>query len=304
MPAPQVTKLRHVGLAAPNFDDERAFLSGVWGLREVGRDGDVAYFATEASPEAFVFRLRKADEKRMDVLAFGAEDAAAVEAIAARLASNGVELVGEPGKLSAPGGGYGFRFFDIDGRVVEVSSDVEDRPARALGKGESIPATLAHVVMHTGNIPRTVKFYEDQLGFRISDWLGEFMCFARCNAMHHSIAFLPGPTAINHVAFEMRDLEEMMRGTGRLLREKVHLAWGPGRHVAGNNAFSYFIDPAGNVIEYTADVERVDDATWKPTVYPPGPDITDQWGTGVLSGGPPTMPKPVRDPGLWRPPPV
>jgi catechol 2,3-dioxygenase-like lactoylglutathione lyase family enzyme len=302
--AHQVTRLRHVGLAAPNFEEERAFLTNVWGLREVGREGETAYFAAEGSPDAFVFRLRSADEKRMDVLAFGADSAAAVDGIAERLAGDGVKLVSEPGSLAAPGGGYGFRFFDIDGRTVEVSSDVEDRPVRELGRGESIPATLAHVVMHTPDIPKTVGFYERHLGFRISDWLGEFMCFARCNAMHHSIAFLPGPTAVNHVAFEMRDLEEMMRGTGRLLREKVHLAWGPGRHVAGNNAFSYFIDPAGNVIEYTADVERVDDKTWKPTVYPPGPDITDQWGTGILSGGPPTMPRPVLDPGLWTPPPV
>jgi hypothetical protein len=102
----------------------------------------------------------------------------------------------------------------------------------------------------------------------------------------------------------MRDLDEMMRGTGRLLREKVTLAWGPGRHTAGNNTFSYFIDPSGNVIEYTAEVERVDDAAWRPTVYPPGPDVTDQWGTGVLSGGVATMPRPVVDPGLWTPPPI
>ena len=37
-----------------------------------------------------------------------------------------------------------------------------------------------------------------------------------------------------------------MRGTGRLLRAGVEKVWGPGRHMAGNNTFSYFLDPHGN----------------------------------------------------------
>ena len=74
--------------------------------------------------------------------------------------------------------------------------------------------------------------------------------------------------------------------------------------LAGNNCFCYFQDRQGNTLEYTAEVERVDEATWKPTVFPPSPDVTDQWGTGVLGGGPQKMGHPTPDPGLWQVPPV
>jgi catechol 2,3-dioxygenase-like lactoylglutathione lyase family enzyme len=300
-----VIGLRHVGLAVPDFDTERQFVGGAWGLKETGGGADIAYLAAESSAEPYVLRLRKAGERRLDVIAFAAADEAAVDAMAERLAAAGAKLISPPGPLNGPGGGYGFRFFDLDGRPIEVSANVTERAARTLDRGESIPATLSHVVLHTPDVKKAVDFYVQHLGFRVSDWLGEFMCFLRCNEIHHCLAFIPGPPTLNHAAFEMRDVEEMMRGVGRLLREDVVLGWGPGRHVAGNNAFSYFVSPSGTVLEYTAEVERVDDATWKPTVYKPGPDTMDQWGTSMMDGrGPQKLGHASVDPGLWQPPPL
>jgi 2,3-dihydroxy-p-cumate/2,3-dihydroxybenzoate 3,4-dioxygenase len=300
-----VTGLRHLGLAVPDFETERRFMGGAWGLTEADGASDIAYLAAEGSPEPYVVRLRKADERRLDVIAFSAADEASVDDVAQRLAGAGVKLIGEPGPLAGPGGGYGFRFFDLDGRPVEISARVVERTARELDRGESIPASLSHVVLHTPDVKKAVDFYVQNLGFRVSDWLGEFMCFLRCNAIHHCIAFMPGPPTLNHAAFEMRDVEEMMRGVGRLTGQDVVLGWGPGRHVAGNNAFSYFLSPSGAVIEYTAEVERVDEATWKPTVYTPSPSIMDQWGTGTMDGrGPQKLGHASVDPGLWQAPPV
>ncbi|MGC4108948.1 MAG: hypothetical protein QM747_00635 [Nocardioides sp.] len=72
-------------------------------------------------------RLRKAAEKRLDLISFGAESPEAVDALAQKLAGQGVQIASEPDKLQTAGGGYGFRFFDIDGRTVEISADVETR---------------------------------------------------------------------------------------------------------------------------------------------------------------------------------
>ena len=222
-----------------------------------------------SSDEPFVTRLRGAEKRSLDLIGFAADDRATVDALAVKLGRDGVKLISEPHRLDSPGGGYGFRCFDLDGHVLEISSDVTPGAARELNRGESIPAILSHIVLHTPDLKKAVAFYEEHLGFKVSDWLGDFMCFLRCNEVHHSIAFLPGPPCLNHVAYEMRDIDEMMRGAGRLLKAKVPLKWGPGRHTAGNNTFSYFFDPAGNSVEYTAAVDRVDDATWKPTIYPP-----------------------------------
>ena len=324
----RVTHLRHVDVAVPNFDEQADFYAGVWGLTKIDSEPGVAYFAAEGSPEQFIYRIRKANEKRLDLVAFGAEDAAAVDALAADLAADGVRFASEPGKLQTPGGGYGFRFFDPEGRTIEVSSDVAERPYRQLDPRESIPVAINHVVLSSKSRQQTQAFYAEKLGFQMSDWI-PFMGFFRCNTNHHSLAIADAEvTTLNHVAFEVRGIDEMMRGAGRVLKDgRAHVMMGPGRHSAGDNTFYYFFDPEGNVSEYTAEVEQIlDDDAWTPREHPP----IDMWGTASMPGRPASGPggpggpaaaanmpagraakpddAPVRvrteDPGLWIAPPV
>ena len=87
------------------------------------------------------------------------------------------------------------------------------------------------------------------------------MVFLRCNPAHHRLAILPGPPALNHVAFDVSSVDELMRGLARLTEKGVKLSWGPGRHTAGNNTFTYYLTPNGNAVEYTSDLEEVDEET-------------------------------------------
>jgi hypothetical protein len=89
----------------------------------------------------------------------------------------------------------------------------------------------------------------------------------------------------------------MMRGIHRLKEKGVDIRWGPGRHTAGNNTFSYFVTPNGFAVEYTSELEEVDDATWKASVHKPSALVMDQWQIGI--GGPQTMPHPEPDKGLF-----
>ena len=95
------------------------------------------------------------------------------------------------------------------------------------------------------------------------------------------LAIARGPhPSLHHASFELRGLDEYMRGTGRLLRAGVEKIWGPGRHLAGNNTFSYFLDPHGNTVEYTTELEQVDEDSWHPHLYDfTQPEVADQWGT-------------------------
>jgi catechol 2,3-dioxygenase-like lactoylglutathione lyase family enzyme len=306
----RVTHLRHVAVAVPDFEKQVAFYESEWGLTRTEQDRDIAFFAAEGSPEQYILRIRRADAKRIDLLAFGAASAEDVDALAEELATAGVRFASEPGKMDTPGGGYGIRFFDPDGRVVEVSSDVAPRPYRQLDERESIPVKLSHVVVNSPKLDEVKAFYEEKLGFRLSDWLGGFMSFLRCTTDHHSLAIARGPHAsLNHVSFEMRGIDEFMRGTGRLLRRGYHLQWGPGRHGAGDNTFAYFLDPNGNVSEYTTAMEQiVDDEAWKPRVWDPAsPDTQDQWGTASRQQPPENVPVEslnIPDAGAWTAPPV
>jgi len=281
-----ISHLRHIDLAVPDFEGYVRFYEDVWGLVRVADDSGLVFLAAAGSPEQYILRIRRSPAKRLDLISFGAASPADVDALAGRLAAAGVTLVAEPAALGTPGGGYGLRFFDLDGRTVEVSSDVAGRQHRKVEEREAIPVRLSHVVVNSAQPEATRDFYASALGFRLSDTLnsphlGDLMYFMRCNPLHHSFAVARGPhVSLHHASFEMRGLDEYMRGSGRVLRSGARMVWGPGRHKAGDNTFSYFLDPQGNTAEYTTELEVLDEDAWHPHVYDVTDPLTqDVWGT-------------------------
>jgi len=295
----KVTDIRYVGYGVPDFNAERVFYRDIWGLKEVADQDGIAYFAAEGDPERFVVRLRPSADKRIDVIALAAETRTDVESLYAKVRAAGCRIVFEPRTLQGLGEGYGFRFFSADGLPFEISSNVQRGSARELQRWEGIPQKISHVVMHSPDHKAAADFFVKVLGFKVSDWLGDFMCFLRCNEWHHRIAFVPGPACLNHVAYDVLSVDDLMRGMARLKKTGTETVWGPGRHTAGNNTFCYFITPNGYTVEYTSDLDRIDEATWVARTYKPGPEVIDQWGIGV--GGPQTMPHAEPDKGLFNP---
>src|SRR5262245_47435557 len=88
---------------------------------------------------------------------------------------------------------------------------------------------LGHVVLNVRDVERSARFYTDVLGFEISDVYPEDMVpggmvFLRCNPDHHGIALvgsLAEPATnddLNHVAFEVATLDEVVRAHEHLRR--------------------------------------------------------------------------------------
>ena len=295
----RVTEIRYVGYGVPDLAAERAFYNDQWKLVEAGEQDGMVHFAAEGSPDSYVVRLRQNDDARVDVIALAADTRADVDALHDKVVASGCRIIFAPRDLATLGGGYGFRFFSPDGLPFEISSDVARRTPRDLTRWEGVPQKISHIVLHSPDHKAMVQWFCDVLGFKVSDWLGDFMCFMRCNEAHHRIAFLPGPPCLNHVAYDMLSLDDMMVGIHRLKQAGTDLRWGPGRHTAGNNTFSYFTTPAGLAVEYSSELENVDFDTHEAKIHPPAPGVMDQWGIGV--GGPQTMPHPAPDKGLFQP---
>jgi catechol 2,3-dioxygenase-like lactoylglutathione lyase family enzyme len=295
----RVTEIRYVGYGTSDFDAERAFYADDWGLVEVAATDDMAWFKTHGHDEHHVVRLHRREGNCVEVIALAADSREDVDALLGKVQDAGCRIIHDARELDAPGGGYGFRFFSPDGLPFEISADVKRADKRAMERWEGMPVKISHIVLHSPDHQAAVKFFTDVLGFKVSDWLGDFMCFMRCNSAHHRIALLPGPPCLNHVAYDMLGVDDMMRGAARLKQRGTDLRWGPGRHTAGNNTFSYFTTPSGFAVEYTSELEEVDFETHEHKVHEPGPQVMDQWGTGV--GGPQTMPKPEADPCLFTP---
>jgi len=298
----RVTEIRYVGYGVSDLAAESKFYEETWGLERVPSDDGssqdaMAWFKTPGHDEHHVVGLRAAEANRLDVVALAADSRADVDALHGKVAAAGGRIVSAPHELATPGGGYGFRFFSPDGLEFEISSDVARAGARAVARWEGLPVKISHIVLHSPDHQALVQWFVDVLGFRVSDWLGDFMCFLRCNSAHHRLAILPGPPCLNHVAYDMTGIDGMMRGAHRLKVQGTPIQWGPGRHTAGDNAFAYFVTPGGFAVEYTAELEEVDFETHQPTTYTPAPLVMDQWGIGV--GGPQTMPHAAPNPGLF-----
>jgi catechol 2,3-dioxygenase-like lactoylglutathione lyase family enzyme len=303
-----ITHVRHVGLGVPDLVKAREFYEGHWQLEVVATDDDRIYLGA-GCPESHVLRLRQTEEPRVDLISLGAETPADVDRIAVSVSNvQDAQIVSEPAVRQDLGGGYGFRFLDCDGRTVEIASDLALRAFRPVEAREIRPQSLSHVVLNTPDLARTTDFYASALGFKISDWVADFFCFMRTGRQHHIIAFAQSThSSLNHVAFEVRGLDEFMRATGAMMRRGHQPVWGPGRHGAGDNTFSYFRDiSSGFVMEYTTALQQIDDDHgWTPKVYSNSDEDTDQWGTAnpfdevvltTLHGR--------ADPGLWKPPPA
>lgn len=302
-----ITHLRHIDLAVPDHAKQLDFYTATWGLTAEHSDTGLTFLAAEGSPEQYVVRLRQAPDKRIDLIAFGVATAADVNTLAARLAADGVRLVSEPGTLQTPGGGYGFRFFDPDGRTVEVSSDVAPRAFRVLEEREAIPKKLSHVVVNSPNPQPVMEWYEQNLGFRCSGWLGDWFGFLRCGPDFHTVAIVRGEYAnLHHISFELRGFDEWMRGVGRVLAAGTPMPFGLGSHAPASSSFAYFLDPNGNTSEYIIPQEQVvDDRAYEAKVWSGA--TGDVWGTARSQNMPEAPLRDQRgqpDPGVWVAPPV
>ncbi len=131
------------------------------------------------------------------------------------------------------------------------------------------PTKLGHVAAYTPALDPMQSFYQDLLGFRWSDTVGDFFVFLRCNADHHAANFMASTKfqGMHHVAYEMRDPNHLIAMLDHLAKHNYRLHWGPGRHGPGHNLFTYHRDPDGNVIELFTQIDVVHDEAkgyWEP----------------------------------------
>ena len=280
-----VARLAHVGFRAKNLDTQAAFYTDRWGLDAIDQAPDEIFLRADG-PDHHILTLHASDDTGLDHFAFEVTASDDIDRAADILSNQGLEIVTPPTQDLEPGVSKAIRFKDPDGNVVELVWGV-DQVRDAYGQRDVKPTVLNHVVLNTANRTALEHFYGDTLGFKLSDTLADFMTFWRCNANHHSIAFASPPGGrdahggLNHAAFEVRDWQDLMKAVFFMGEHGVRRRWGPGRHLAGNNLFSYYFDPEGNVIEYTAEVEQITADDYVPPVRPM---IADQWGSRPPEG--------------------
>ena len=277
MTRPGVRALRCVDLGVTNLAEQLRFYTDIWGLDLVAEVGGVHYLRGSGRFH-YILSLRPAAKVELIRVVFDAGDAAGVDAVHAQVLSHGFGAIDPPAALTQPGGGYGFGFKDSEGCNYAVVGGVADH-AGADDRADR-PRKLSHVNLNTADNDASSAVLTGALGFRLSDETKVFR-FLRCNTDHHSMvmAFGGGPT-LNHIAFEMPDLDSVMRGAGRMRDHGYPIEWGPGRHGPGRNVFCYFLGPEEIPIEYTGEMQQVDESyrTGMPSDWTWPPRRLDRWG--------------------------
>jgi catechol 2,3-dioxygenase-like lactoylglutathione lyase family enzyme len=267
-------QLRSVELDVTNLAESAEFLEHVWRLMPAGKRGDTLFFrGTGAHHHILSLRAASAPAVTAITLSSLPEE---VDVVLGRVRASGAphEAVAQ---FDIPGEGSGFLVQGVEAQTYRFVA--EAATAQLMPRADT-PLQITHAVMNALDVAACEKFAVEVLGFKVSDRT-RMMTFVRCNAKHHCCAYVHADgSSLNHIAFEMQDLDAVMRGMGRMRDAGFDSIWGPGRHGPGNNVFGYFIAPFNAVIEYTAEIAEVDEhykvgspEDWK---WPPG--RIDHWG--------------------------
>ena len=150
----------------------------------------------------------------------------------------------------------------------------------------ALPIEVGHVVFFVKSLDKVTQFYQDVLGFVISDRYPGRGHFLRCapRGGHHDLFLLQLPEArngLNHVAFTVRDHHEVFGGGLHMSRCGWDTELGPGKHPISSAIFWYFVSPAGALVEYYADEDELTEE-WQPREFTPGPTVFAEW---AIKGG-------------------
>ncbi len=268
-------KLRSIEIELPRIDAAADFLTRIWGLAD-GERCRGAIYLRGSSPLPYLVGLFEAETEKVRSVTFLC-DAQELASLAARCEGRA------PFRAVSsddPGGGHGIEVQLPEGEIFRFLADAADSLAI---EGRDLPFKLTHVVLSSTDAEASARFAEEVLGFTVSDRT-KGMVFVRCNRSHHSIAFArAGYSSLNHVAFEMSDIDGVMRGIGRMRDAGTAPVWGPGRHGPGDNVFAYFIAPFGAVIEFSTATNLVEDdyRTGSPDDWTWPENRIDQWGVSA-----------------------
>jgi catechol 2,3-dioxygenase-like lactoylglutathione lyase family enzyme len=303
----RIKDIAHVRFRAPDLAVMRAYLED-FGL--VGAQADDRRLFMRGAGAGPFLHATELGEPGFAALGLAAESLGDLETLA-RAESAAIEA------LDAPGGGSVVNLRDPDGNRVEVVAGqtpaaplpfearepwngAENQPrlrrTKRVPQGPAAVSRLGHCVLNVADFRASEPWYKERFGFITSDEIAvtpEFSvgAFLRCDrgatpTDHHTLFLIQSPRGpgFNHAAFEVRDLDDLMRGHQHLAIGGATPEWGVGRHLLGSQVFDYWRDPWGHTLEHWTDGDlfTAQDGSNIATLK----DLMDvQWGPNA----PPTM---------------
>jgi catechol 2,3-dioxygenase-like lactoylglutathione lyase family enzyme len=283
-----VKKISHAIYETPDLDKQTEYYTDILGLTLSAKEKDAVYLSSTIDHHAVV--LRQGSQPRCAGIGFQIGPDDDLDGFDKQTAALGLRTSRKSD--AEPTIGEMVSFEDPKGTVLEVFRRPEPLHQK-YQKGGVIPHKLGHVAFHVTDVKAVTRFYCDVLGFRVSDWMGDFFSFLRCGVDHHTINLMEtGSNRHFHTAFELRDWSHLQTACDFLSLNGYRMLWGPGRHGIGHNLFAYHRSPNGLITELFAELDQMKDESlgyfeprpWhrdnpqRPKTWPKDPAASNLWG--------------------------
>lgn len=282
-----VTQLGYLGLSVGNVDEWERFAARILGLQGNGRDADGSLFLRM---DEYHHRFIVHPTGKDDLAYIGWEVATeeALQVMAAQLTAAGVAVQpGTAAEAEARRVAGLIKFHDPSGIASEifygplVTFDKPFQSPRPISGFKTGEQGLGHFVLAVDDLDRSLHFYHEVLGMRISDFVRFSpapnvmlnVAFFHCNPRHHSLAFWAMPQApkrLHHFMLQLNALDDVGSAYYLCQDQKVPIVMNLGRHTNDHMVSFYLRTPSGFAIEYGWGAREVDDRTWQVQVHTAG----------------------------------
>ena len=272
--------LGYLGLAVKEPDAWSAFATGVLGLMPEERTEDRgAATRFRLDDQAWRIAIEPGEDDDVAYLGFEVAGAAELAEFARRIEAAGAGVVeGDPALLAGRGVLGLISTHDPDGLRVEIFYGPTQRTETPFVSPAGVPGFitgeqgLGHVVISTRHIDAARRFYQDLLGFRLSDIIRMGaaprtfeMEFFHCNPRHHTLALIPFamPRRLHHFMIQAPTLDAVGFALERAQAAGTPIAATLGRHTNDHMVSFYARTPSGFEVEFGFGAREVDEATWR-----------------------------------------
>lgn len=283
-----IGSLGYLGLRVKDPRSFETFATRVLGLMPVENDGATRYRLDELG---WRIAVEEGDADDVAYLGFEVSSSAELEGIRTRLQEARVAVErGTPEHVAAREVVGLISCKDPDGLPVEIfygpTLRTEAPFASPVGVSGFVTGAqgLGHVVLSTRDVAAARRFYQDLLGFRLSDTIRMRMGrdlfvdmeFFHCNPRHHTLALIPMPMPkrLHHFMLQVASLDAVGFALERAQAAKSPITMTLGRHTNDRMVSFYTRAPAGFEVEFGFGAIEVDDATWRVTRH----DRGSSWG--------------------------
>lgn len=296
-----IVGIERMTFAVDAFDDALRFASD-WGLAPVpGQPVGTALFRCVDGSEIEILPSDMSDPQRRPIggstglveITWGVSEPAGLKALAAELGRDrAVTWDDEGGLHSVDDLGIRLGFRPARRHQVPAEPTRYNSPGqpdrinrRAARYDRATPHEISHVAVGVDDAGQAHTFYRDRLGFIVSDRYADRGIFMRCAPAgnHHHLFLMnsrvPG-TRLNHLAFKVRDVHEVIGGGQFIDARGWRTFAGPGRHMVSSACFWYFVTPLGCAWEYAAD-EDIVGPNWDATDFAATAHIFSEWTFGL-----------------------